>query len=63
MSIIWNALQSPSFWKAVVGFATAAGLQLAPDQENAIISVGLAIMGAINAWHHAASDKSDTAAK
>lgn len=52
MSWLYNALMSPTFWKSVVGFATAAGIQLDPDQSNAVISVGLAVMGAINAWKH-----------
>lgn len=48
MSWLIATMQSPTFWKAIVAFMTAGGLQLAPDQENAIISLGLALMGGIN---------------
>jgi hypothetical protein len=52
MSWLFSTMESPEFWKALVGFATAGGIQLAPDQVNAIVSVGLALMGAINAFKH-----------
>lgn len=51
-SIIFNALQSPEFWKAIVGFATAGGLSLDPAQANSIVGAGIALMAAINAFKH-----------
>lgn len=50
--MIWNALQSPEFWKAFVGFASALGVTLDQGQTNAIVALALAAMGAINAWKH-----------
>jgi len=50
--MIWNALQSPEFWKAAVGFASAIGVTLDQSQANAIVALALAAMGAINAFKH-----------
>ena len=50
--MIWNALQSPEFWKSAIGFASAIGVTLDQEQANAIVALALAAMGAINAWKH-----------
>jgi hypothetical protein len=44
--VIDNA-QEPSTWRGVVYVLTAAGLQLDPEQQAVIVSVGLAIAGLI----------------
>ncbi len=50
--MIFNALQSPEFWKAVTMFLTSGGIALDPTQANAIVAAGLALMGLINAFKH-----------
>lgn len=52
-----NALQSPEFWKAFVGLASAFGIELDPAQENSIVAAGLALMGIINAFKHVTRPK------
>lgn len=37
--------QEPSTWRGVVLLATAAGVNIAPELMNAIISAGIAIAG------------------
>lgn len=54
---LFNTASSPEFWKSLTGFAMSAGVALDPDQINAIISIGLAFMGAINAFKHVTRDK------
>lgn len=48
--MIYNLIANPGFWRGVVYFITAAGITLAPTQENAIIAGGLAIAGIIHAF-------------
>ena len=43
-----NRLQEPSTWRGLVLIATAIGVKLEPEQFEAIITIGLAIVGAIN---------------
>lgn len=57
MNWLFTVLQSPTAWKSIVGFATAAGMTLDQDQANSIVAIGLAVMGAINAWKHHADTK------
>lgn len=37
-----------STWRGLIALAVAFGLQISPEQQNAIISAGLAIIGLIN---------------
>jgi hypothetical protein len=43
-----NRLKQESTWRGVILLLTAFGVQIAPDIQQAIITVGLAIVGAIN---------------
>lgn len=47
VSTILNYLSYASTWNAIVALATAAGLTLAPDKVEAIISAAIAAVGAI----------------
>lgn len=58
MNWLFTALQSPTAWKSLVGFATAAGIALDQNQANAIVGLGIAIMAALNAWKHGKDSKS-----
>jgi hypothetical protein len=50
----WTAdtASSPDFWKALVAFGTSLGLVITPEQSNAIIAAGLALMGLIHSYNH-----------
>lgn len=41
-------LSEPSSWRGLIAMATAGGITIAPDAQNAIIAVGLAVIGLIN---------------
>ena len=43
-------LNEPSSWRGLVGIATAAGLVMSPEQTNAIVSLGMAIIGAVGVF-------------
>jgi hypothetical protein len=43
-----NRLKQESTWRGIILLITAFGVQIAPELQNAIITVGLAIVGAIN---------------
>lgn len=49
-SIDWivNRLSENSTWRGIILIVTAAGVGLNPEQQNAIIVAGLAIVGLIN---------------
>jgi hypothetical protein len=38
-------LKEPSTWRGLTALLTAVGVALSPDQVNAIVSAGLALMG------------------
>ncbi|MGR2663105.1 hypothetical protein JOS77_27015 [Chromobacterium haemolyticum] len=42
-------LQEPSTWRGAVMLATALGITVSPDTENAIIAIGLAVSGLLGA--------------
>jgi uncharacterized protein (DUF934 family) len=44
---IFNRLKEPSTWRGFLTVAVALGLKLTPDQQVAIISTGLALIGLI----------------
>ena len=48
MDYIIERLSEPSTWRGIIMIATGAGIQLAPDMQSAIITLGLAIVGVIN---------------
>lgn len=44
---IIKRLGEPSTWRGIVAILTAAGVGLSPDQQAAIITFGMAAIGAI----------------
>ena len=44
---ILERAKEPSSWRGLVFLATAAGVNIAPDLTNAIISAGMSIAGLI----------------
>jgi hypothetical protein len=50
MSYVLDRLTENSTWRGLVMLATALGVQLDPSQANAIIAVGLALVGLINVF-------------
>lgn len=50
-----NLISSPGFWRGVTYFTMAAGVKLAPEQENSIIAGGLAVAGLIHSFAAAKS--------
>lgn len=47
---ILDRIREPSTWRGAFALLTALGVSLNPDQQSAIISVGLAIIGAIGVF-------------
>lgn len=43
-------LREGSTWRGIIAMLTAAGVSLQPDQQEAIISLGLAIMGVVGVF-------------
>ena len=50
MQYLIDRFKEPSSWRGAIALAMAFGLQLSPDQQTAIITVGLGIMGVIGAF-------------
>jgi hypothetical protein len=44
-----DRLREPSTWRGIVALLTAFGVALSPEQTAAIVSLGLAVVGAIGA--------------
>lgn len=49
-SYILNRLAEPSSWRGVFALLTAAGLSIAPEQQTAIVTLGLAAIGFIGTF-------------
>lgn len=43
-------LREPSTWRGVFLLATALGVTISPEQQNAIVALGLAVVGAVGAF-------------
>lgn len=41
-------LFEPSTWRGLVSLATLAGLKIAPDQADAVLTAGVSVYSAIN---------------
>ena len=50
MTYLLARLKEPSTWRGLAVLATAAGVQMSPEQIAAIVPVGLAVAGAIGAF-------------
>lgn len=55
-------LAENSTWRGIILLITAAGLKLAPELWDSIISVGLALVGLINVIRKAPSHETETRA-
>ena len=50
MDFLKKRLKEPSTWRGFVLVLTACGVQLSPEQAQAIITAGLALAGAIGVF-------------
>ena len=50
MSWIWERLKEETTWAGIVSVLTSLGVVLSPSQAEAIIALGLAVVGAILAF-------------
>jgi uncharacterized membrane protein len=50
MDWIIERLKEPSTWRGIIGLVTATGVALQPEQVEAIIATGLALIGVINVF-------------
>jgi hypothetical protein len=48
LNILLGKLAENSTWRGLILLATALGVRLDPEQANAIIAAGLAIVGVVN---------------
>lgn len=48
LNILLGKLAENSTWRGMILLATALGVRLDPEQANAIIAAGLAIVGVVN---------------
>jgi hypothetical protein len=48
MNYLLDRLREDSTWRGILMLLTAAGVSLDPAQANAIIALGLALVGLIN---------------
>ena len=43
-------LKEPSTWRGLTALLTAVGVALSPEQVNAVVSAGLALMGVLGVF-------------
>ncbi len=48
MKLLLEKLSEASTWKGIIGLLVAFGIQIEPELQTAILTIGLAIVGAIN---------------
>ena len=48
MKTLLEHLKQESTWRGLIAIAMAFGLTITPDQQNAILAAGLAVIGLIN---------------
>jgi hypothetical protein len=48
VNIVLDRLSENSTWRGIILVATAVGLKLDPELQNAILSAGLGLIGLIN---------------
>ena len=56
---ILDRLKEANTWKGIVWFATAFGLVLSPDQQEAIASFGMTLIGLISVFIEKGNTKTD----
>ena len=56
---ILDRLKEASTWKGIVWFATSFGLVLSPDQQEAIASFGMTLIGLISVFIEKGNTKTD----
>lgn len=50
INTLLGKLSENSTWRGLILIGTAVGLKLDPDQANAIIAAGLAVVGLVNVF-------------
>ncbi len=50
MNYLLERLKEPSTWRGLLALATALGVKLHPEMQEAILSTGLALIGMINVF-------------
>jgi hypothetical protein len=50
MKYLTDRLSEMSTWRGLIALGTALGVKLAPNQQEAIVATGLAIIGLINVF-------------
>lgn len=50
IKFLLDRAKEPSTWRGIVAILTAAGVTLSPEQGEAIIALGLAVIGAIGVF-------------
>jgi hypothetical protein len=48
MQYIIARLLEPSTWRGIISLLTLAGLKIAPDQADAVLTAGVSVYSAIN---------------
>jgi len=52
MNTILSYLQQASTWRGIIGIVTAFGVILSPEQTGAIVTLGVALIGAIEVFRN-----------
>lgn len=50
MNYLLDRLKEPACWRGLVMLATSLGLGISPEQANAIIAIGTAVVGGIGVF-------------
>jgi hypothetical protein len=50
MGWLWDRLKEETTWAGIISVIAAAGIMLSPEQSEAIIALGMALVGAVLAW-------------
>lgn len=50
LNYVVNRLREPSSWRGILLLLTVAGIKLSPEQGEAILTGGLAIVGLVGAF-------------
>ena len=45
-----DRMREPSTWRGVIALLTAVGVTLSPEQQTAVIALGLAVIGAVGVF-------------